>query len=155
MQKHGGVGGFPGAEAISADAFWAVENEILIPAALEGQIHKGNAPSINSKIIVEGANGPTTPEADDILSQKGIIIVPDVLANAGGVTVSYFEWVQNSSSFYWTVEEVNARLEKIMSTAYENVSNTAKQHQVTLRTAAFITACTRILEARELRGLFP
>lgn len=155
VQKHGGVGGFPGAEAISADAFWAVENEILIPAALEGQIHKGNAPSINSKIIVEGANGPTTPEADDILSQKGVMIVPDVLANAGGVTVSYFEWVQNSSSFYWTVEEVNARLEKIMSTAYETVSNTAKQHQVTLRTAAFITACTRILEARELRGLFP
>ena len=93
------------------------------------------------------------PDADDILTQKGIVIVPDVLANAGGVTVSYFEWVQNSSSFYWTVEEINQRLEKIMLDAYHSISATASEHSVSLRTAAFITACTRLLEARELRGI--
>ena len=105
--------------------------------------------------MVEGANGPTTPEADDILTSKGVVIVPDVLANAGGVTVSYFEWVQNSSSFYWSVEEINQRLEKIMLDAYHALTATAAEHDVSLRTAAFITARTRSREARQLRGLFP
>jgi glutamate dehydrogenase (NAD(P)+) len=154
--KHtGGVGGAANTTAIAADEFWAIETDILIPAALEGQITKRNAHAIRARIIVEGANGPTTPEADDILSNKGTIIVPDVLANAGGVTVSYFEWVQNASSFYWSVEEINQRLEKIMLDAYQALTATAKQHEVSLRTAAFITACTRILAARELRGLYP
>src|SRR5690554_3503009 len=155
VKQTGGVGGAANTTAIAAEAFWAIETDILIPAALEGQITKSNADVIGARIIVEGANGPTTPQADDILNSKGIVIVPDVLANAGGVTVSYFEWVQNSSSFYWSVEEINQRLEKIMLDAYKAHTATAAEHEVSLRTAAFITACTRILEARELRGLYP
>ena len=155
VTTHGGVAGKPNVQSLSDEEFWAVESDILIPAALEGQINKTNANQINTRIIVEGANGPTTPEADDILTSKGVTIVPDVLANAGGVTVSYFEWVQNSASFYWSEEEINQRLETIMDNAYSAVSATAAEHQVTLRTAAFITACTRILQVRELRGLYP
>ena len=155
VSTHGGVSGKPNVQSLSNEEFWAVESDILIPAALEGQINKSNANQINTRIIVEGANGPTTPEADDILTNKGVTIVPDVLANAGGVTVSYFEWVQNSANFYWSEEEINQRLETIMDNAYNAVSATAIEHQVTLRTAAFITACTRILQVRELRGLYP
>lgn len=155
VEETGGVAGFTSAEIISATDFWALETELLIPAALEGQLNASNANSIRARIVVEGANGPTTPEADDILTANGTIIVPDVLANAGGVTVSYFEWVQNFSSFFWTEPEINARLEHMMRAAYAGISGTAKKHDVSMRTAAFITACTRILEAREVRGLYP
>lgn len=155
VEQTGGVGGAANTTALAADEFWAVETDILIPAALEGQLTKHNAAAVRARIIVEGANGPTTPEADDILNTRGVVVVPDVLANAGGVTVSYFEWVQNSSNFYWSVEEINQRLEKIMSDAYNSLTSTAQEHQVSLRTAAFITACSRILETRELRGLYP
>ncbi|MBF6618310.1 MAG: Glu/Leu/Phe/Val dehydrogenase [Candidimonas sp.] len=155
VEEHGGVAGAPDADTISPAEFWALETELLIPAALEGQLNEDNANSIRAKIVIEGANGPTTPEADDILRSNGTLIVPDVLANAGGVTVSYFEWVQDFSSFYWTETEINHRLEAMMRAAYTSVSAVAKEHKVSHRTAAFITACTRILEAREVRGLYP
>jgi glutamate dehydrogenase (NAD(P)+) len=155
VSQHGGVGGYGNAQAIDPADFWKLETEFLIPAALESQITAANADGIRAKIVVEGANGPTTPEADDILASKGTLVVPDVLANAGGVTVSYFEWVQDFSSFFWTEEEINHRLERIMRDAYASVSQLSREHKVTLRTAAFIVACTRILQARQVRGLYP
>ncbi|MBS3020703.1 Glutamate dehydrogenase [Comamonas sp. PE63] len=151
----GGVGGFAGAEAMDAADFWGVDCDILIPAALEGQITKDNAGQIKAKLVIEGANGPTTPEADDILNEKGVLVLPDVIANAGGVTVSYFEWVQDFSSFFWTEDEINARLVRIMQEAFAGVWAVAQEHKVTLRTATFIVACKRILHAREARGLYP
>lgn len=151
----GGVAGFQGGEPIPADDFWSCACDILIPAALEGQVTKVTAPKIKARMVIEGANGPTTPEADDILQDQGVLVVPDVIANAGGVTVSYFEWVQDFSSFFWTEDEINLRLIRIMKGAFGGVWNTAQQHQVSLRTAAYIVACTRILTARDLRGLYP
>jgi len=153
--EQGGVAGFAGGTAIGRDELWGLETEFLIPAALEGQITADNAGDIRARVVVEGANGPTTPEADDILADKGVLVVPDVLANAGGVTVSYFEWVQDFSSFFWSEDEINHRLERIMREAYASVSQVAREHRVTLRTAAFIVACTRILQARQVRGLYP
>jgi glutamate dehydrogenase (NAD(P)+) len=155
VRENGGVAGAPDAQTLSPKEFWSLETEILIPAALEGQITRDNADLIRTRILVEGANGPTTPEADDIISAKGTVIVPDVVANAGGVTVSYFEWVQDFSSFFWTEQEINHRLEAMMRAAYAAVSAVARQHGVSLRTASFIVACTRILEARQVRGLYP
>ncbi len=155
MRDHGGVAGFTGAETLPNDEFWGVECEFLVPAALERQINAGNASSIRAKIVVEGANGPTTPEADDMLRDKGVVVIPDVIANAGGVTVSYFEWVQDFSSFFWSEEEINARLDKIMREAFAVIWNVSEEHKISLRTAAFVVACTRILRAREVRGLYP
>jgi len=155
VAKHGGVSGFEGADVIGKDEFWTIESDILIPAALEGQITEENAPQIRTKIVVEGANGPTTTAADDILHDKGILVIPDVVANAGGVTVSYFEWVQDFSSFFWTEDEINQRLERVMREAFAAVWTVASEHNVSVRTAAFIVACTRILQAREMRGLYP
>lgn len=152
VEEHGGILNAPNTESIAPADFWAVDTDILIPAALEGQINKDNAGNIKAKIIVEGANGPTRPEADDILRERGIRVIPDVLANAGGVTVSYFEWVQNRARYYWSEEEVYERLDLIMSSAYEAVSETAKKHDVTMRTAAFITASRRLLEAHKTLG---
>lgn len=155
VAQTGSVAGFKGAEAMDAADFWATPCDILIPAALEGQITAANAGQIKAKLIVEGANGPTVPAGDDILKDKGVLVVPDVIANAGGVTVSYFEWVQNFSSFFWTETEINERLVRIMKEAFTSVWDVAQQHKVTLRTAAYIVACTRILQARDLRGLYP
>jgi glutamate dehydrogenase (NAD(P)+) len=155
VAQHGGVAGFGGAEPLADDEFWGIESEILIPAALEGQITEQNAARIRTKIIVEGANGPTTPLADDILKENGVLVIPDVIANAGGVTVSYFEWVQDFSSFFWTEEEINQRLERVMREAFASVWQVADEHKVSIRTAAYIVACTRILMAREVRGLYP
>ena len=155
VAKTGGVAGFKGGEPIKPAEFWGTKCDIMIPAALEGQVTKDNAGKIKARMLIEGANGPTTPEADDILNDKGVLVVPDVIANAGGVTVSYFEWVQDFSSFFWSEDEINARLVKIMKDAFAGVWHTAQQHQVSLRTATFIVACTRILHARDLRGLYP
>lgn len=155
VQQTGGVAGFAGAEPMADDAFWGVACDILIPAALESQITKDNAGRIQAKLVIEGANGPTTPEADDILHDKGVLVLPDVIANAGGVTVSYFEWVQDFSSFFWTEDEINARLVRIMKEAFAGVWHVAQENKVSLRTATFIVACKRILHAREMRGLYP
>ncbi|MDZ7864870.1 Glu/Leu/Phe/Val dehydrogenase [Acidovorax sp.] len=155
VKIRGGVGDFAGAEAMKPEEFWGVDCEILIPAALEGQITEHNAGQIKAKLVIEGANGPTTPEADDILHDKGVLVLPDVIANAGGVTVSYFEWVQDFSSFFWSEDEINARLVRIMQDAFAGVWQVAQEHKVSLRTATFIVACQRILHAREMRGLYP
>ncbi|WP_459618656.1 Glu/Leu/Phe/Val family dehydrogenase [Bordetella sp. 2513F-2] len=155
VSSRGGVGGFSAGEAMDPAAFWELETDFLIPAALENQINLANASKVRAKVVVEGANGPTTPEADDILRDQGVYVVPDVLANAGGVTVSYFEWVQDFSSFFWSEDEINQRLERLMREAYAAVAQVSREQKVSLRTAAFIVACTRILQARQVRGLYP
>jgi glutamate dehydrogenase (NAD(P)+) len=155
VERHGGVRNFSQAESIADAEFWGTPCDILIPAALENQITKNNASRIQAKLVIEGANGPTTIEADDILRDKGVLVLPDVIANAGGVTVSYFEWVQDFSSFFWSEDEINARLVRIMRDALEAVWQVASEHKVSLRTATFIVACKRILHAREMRGLYP
>ena len=155
VAAHGSVAGFEEAQVIANDAFWDVPCDILIPAALEQQITAANAGRITARLIIEGANGPTTTAADDILESRNIMVLPDVIANAGGVTVSYFEWVQDFSSFFWSEDEINARLVRIMKEAFAGVWQVAQDNKVSLRTATFIVACKRILHARELRGLYP
>jgi glutamate dehydrogenase/leucine dehydrogenase len=143
---------FPGVEVITADELLGLDCEVLIPAALGGLIHAGNAERIQAKAVIEGANGPTTPAADAILHDKGIFVVPDVLANAGGVVVSYFEWVQNLQHFRWTEDEVNQRLGTIMSRAYREVAARSVADAVPLRTAAFEVGIERVVEAARTRG---
>ena len=155
LKATGKITGLEGTEEITRDEFWSVDCDVMVPAALEKQITLANAGQIKAKLIVEGANGPTIPAADDLLAEKGITVVPDVLANAGGVTVSYFEWVQDFSSFFWTEEEINNRLDRIMQDAFRSLWDVKEQHGVTLRTAVYIVSCTRVLEARALRGLYP
>ena len=155
VQANGSVTGFTDAEAIASEKFWDVACDIMIPAALEQQITAENAGRIKARMVIEGANGPTTPAADDILQERNILVLPDVIANAGGVTVSYFEWVQDFSSFFWDEDEINARLVKIMKNAFAAVWAVAQDQKVSLRTATFIVACKRILHTRELRGLYP
>ena len=154
-KEKGSLAGFKGAEKISNDDFWKTKCDFLIPAALEGQIDEKRAKIIDTKIIVEGANGPTTFNATKILIDRGIKIIPDVIANAGGVTVSYFEWVQDFSSFFWDETEINNKLEKIMIQSYRGVSELAKRKNISLRMATFIIACKRVLGARAMRGLYP
>ncbi len=155
VTKFGSVAGFEAASSIPNDQFWDVDCDILIPAALEQQITEANAGRIKARMVIEGANGPTTPEADDILHERHVLVLPDVIANAGGVTVSYFEWVQDFSSFFWSEDEINARLVRIMKDAFATVWQVSEDHKVSLRTATFIVACKRILHARQLRGLYP
>ena len=155
VANHGTVAGFAQAEVLQPDEFWGVNCDILIPAALEQQITEANAGRIKARLVIEGANGPTTPAADDILQSRNIMVLPDVIANAGGVTVSYFEWVQDFSSFFWSEDEINARLDRILKDAFTGIWDVAQENRVSLRTATFIVACKRILHARELRGLYP
>jgi glutamate dehydrogenase (NAD(P)+) len=140
---------------IDNEAFWDVDCEILIPAALENQITATRANRIKARLVLEGANGPTGRAADDVLAERNILVVPDVICNAGGVTVSYFEWVQDFSSFFWTEDEINVRLDKIMVGALKRIWDTADLHKISLRTATFAVACERILIARQERGLYP
>ncbi|WP_336777978.1 Glu/Leu/Phe/Val family dehydrogenase [Pantoea sp. USHLN256] len=155
QQQKGGIAGFSGATAISHEAFWEQGYDILIPAALEGQITADRARKLVCRLVLEGANGPTLPAADDILRERNIIVVPDVICNAGGVTVSYFEWVQDFSSFFWSEDEINARLDRIMEQALLAVWQKSQEISATLRTAAYAVACERILTARKERGLYP
>jgi glutamate dehydrogenase (NAD(P)+) len=155
VEKNRTVEGFDGADSISNEDLLELECDILIPAALENQITRANADKIKAKMVAEAANGPTTPEADKILESKGIVVIPDVLCNAGGVTVSYFEWVQGLYSFFWDEAMVNSQLERIMVGAYNDVHETAKKYKVDMRTGAQILAVGRVAEATNLRGLFP
>lgn len=131
-----------------------LECDILVPAAMEDQITDANAGNIKAKLIVEGANGPTSANADKILNDKGIIVVPDILANAGGVTVSYFEWVQNRMGYFWTEERVNRRADRVMKSAFDVVFDTGKKHVVSLRTAAYIVAIDKVATTQKFRGVF-
>jgi glutamate dehydrogenase (NAD(P)+) len=155
VRRDGAIGEFRGAERLDDERFWDVDCDVLIPAALEGQITADRARRIKAKLVLEGANGPTVPAADDILGERGILVVPDVICNAGGVTVSYFEWVQDFSSFFWSEDEINLRLDKIMVDALKKIWDTADRHKISLRTATFAVACERILMARQERGLYP
>jgi glutamate dehydrogenase (NAD(P)+) len=154
--EHATVQGFPGAQPIANDELLTLESDVLVPAALEGQLHEGNADQIRAKLIVEGANGPTTAEADQILRARGIPVVPDIMANSGGVVVSYFEWVQDRYGYFWTAAEVNQRLEEKMTQAYAALRAAIDRYDLVndLRTAAYTVAMQRILEARRLRGLY-
>lgn len=153
--RTGSVEGFDGTEQLEPKEILEISCDILIPAALENQITTTNVDEIKAKIVVEGANGPTTLEADQILFDKGVIVVPDILANAGGVTVSYFEWVQGLQSFFWSEREVNCKLRDIMVGAFEKIYDTSKKHDVDMRTGAYIVAVERVAKAIKIRGLFP
>ncbi len=146
---------YPHGERIEGGEVLTIPCDVLIPAALENQINGSNADKISTRLIVEGANGPTTTDADRILRSKGITIVPDILANAGGVTVSYFEWVQGLQSFFWSEKEIFERLERIMTSAFEDCWAMAERKDVDMRTAASILAIARVAEATELRGIYP
>ena len=152
VNQHEGVKGFPGGEAFANTEIIGWDADVLVPAALEGAIHKDNAADVKASIIVEGANGPTTPEADEILNQGDVLIIPDILANAGGVTVSYFEWAQNIQRFQWELERVRAELEKKMSRAYTSVRAMARERHTDMRTAAFALAIQRVGRAAVSRG---
>lgn len=151
-KEHKTVKGFPGSRDITTKELYALPVDVIIPAALENSLTADIAPNVKAKIIAEAANGPTTPEADEILNSKGIMVIPDILASAGGVTVSYFEWVQNLQNFYWTAEEVNQRLEKIMVNAFEEVYAMHEAKKVSMREAAFLVAVKRVADAMRLRG---
>jgi glutamate dehydrogenase (NAD(P)+) len=151
----GGIHRFEDAETVTNEELLELDCDILIPAAISAQIHKDNADNIKAKLIVEGANGPTTPEADQILSDKGVLVVPDILANAGGVVASYFEWVQDLQNFFWEEDEVNERLAKIMRRAYAHVHHTMMHHKTDMRTAAMINGVERVAMATIKRGIFP
>lgn len=154
-EKNGSVEGFPEAKAISGEEILETECTILIPAALENQITQKNASRISAKIVAEAANGPTTPQADEILFKNKILLIPDILANGGGVTVSYFEWLQNLRREYWTESDVNERLDKNISKAFADVYNTHEKHGVNMRKASTLLAIEKVAEATRIRGLWP
>jgi len=155
VRRTGSVVDFPGSEPLTNEEILAVDCDVLVPAAMQGQITGANAGLVRARMVVEGANGPTTPEADTILGSRGILLVPDVLANAGGVTVSYFEWVQDIQSYFWSEAQVNARLSRILKRAFEEVWAAAETHRVDLRTAAYIVGVARVAEATITRGIYP
>jgi glutamate dehydrogenase (NAD(P)+) len=154
-QETGSVVGTPRTRGLSNDELLELECDILIPAALEGVIDERNAPRVRARIIAEAANGPTSPEADDLFRERGVVVIPDILCNAGGVTVSYFEWVQDREEFFWSIDEINARLRRIMVRAFDDVQRTAVEHDIDLRLAAYMLAVSRVAEATLTRGFYP
>ncbi len=154
-ERAGTVVGMPGTSRISNDDLLTLKCDILVPAALENVITLNNVDQIKAKIVAEAANGPTTPHADEVLARRGILLIPDILANAGGVTVSYFEWVQDLQSFFWPVEEVNAKLESVMRRAFLEVHESMRKHRTQMRTGAYVLAVGRVADATLVRGLFP
>ncbi|WP_214321982.1 Glu/Leu/Phe/Val family dehydrogenase [Nonomuraea sediminis] len=155
VAESGGVYGYRHADALSHDELFELDVDVLVPAALEGVITAENAPRIKARLIVEGANGPTTPEADEILAANGTVIVPDILANAGGVIVSYLEWVQNMQAYSWSAAEVEMKLRDLMEGAYGEVRSLATDRALTLRQAAHVIGVGRVAEAHQMRGLYP
>ncbi|GAC1463897.1 MAG: Glu/Leu/Phe/Val dehydrogenase [Chloroflexota bacterium] len=155
VEEHGALVGFPHADRVTNAELLELPVTVLIPAALENQITESNAGSIQARIITEGANGPTTPEADDILNENGVFLVPDVLANAGGVTVSYFEWVQDLQNFFWSEKEINQRLAEIMRDSFQRVLASQQRHEVDLRLAAYIVAVQTVADASNARSIYP
>ncbi|MEE8468025.1 MAG: glutamate dehydrogenase, partial [Planctomycetota bacterium] len=154
LQETGRLEGYAEAEHLPNEEQLELDCDLLVPAATENQITSANADRIKAQLIVEGANGPTTAVASQILEDRGVIVVPDILANAGGVTVSYFEWVQDRMGFFWTEEIVNSRLEQIMVDSFRDVAETAGNHKVCMRTAAYIVAIDRVATVYRMRGLF-
>ncbi len=148
------LAGYPEAQEISNHELLTLDVDVLVPAAKEDQITSANAPDVKARIIAEGANGPTTPAADRILDEKGVLVVPDILANAGGVTVSYFEWVQDRQGYFWSIERVNKRLDRMMKTAFNNVFVASEEYGVPLRTASYVLAIDKVASALKLRGIY-
>jgi glutamate dehydrogenase (NAD(P)+) len=156
QRRHtGGVANFAGARAVTNTELLELAVDMLVPAALENQITARNAGRIQASVIIEGANGPTTPDADLILERRGIVVVPDILANAGGVTVSYFEWVQDLQSFFWEEGEINKQLERILRRAFAQMCEQADLHHVSLRLGAYLVAVKRVADATAVRGIYP
>ncbi len=153
-KNNGTLEGFPSADKITNDELLQMECDVLIPAAKEDQISKNNAPKINARIISEGANGPVTANADSILEDKGIMVIPDILANAGGVTVSYFEWVQDRQGYFWTEERVNRRLNRMMRNAFDNLFEVSENHNITLRQAAYVFGIDKVASTLRMRGIY-
>ncbi len=154
-QETGSLVGAPRTRPISNAELLEVDCDILVPAALEGVLTEANAGHVRARMVAEAANGPTTPEADDILHERGVFVIPDMLCNAGGVTVSYFEWVQDREEFFWTIDEINARLRRVMVRAFEDVHRTSVEHAVDMRLAAYLLAVSRVAEATLTRGIYP
>jgi glutamate dehydrogenase (NAD(P)+) len=153
-QQHRTIDGFPGGEKLDGGKIFGLDVDVFVPAALENQITMENAPSIRAKIVAEGANGPTTPDAHKHLHERGVFVIPDILANSGGVTTSYFEWVQDRHGYFWTEEEVNQRLEHKMMEAFDDVLGMALRYKTDLRTAAYIVAINRVATVTKLRGMY-
>jgi glutamate dehydrogenase (NAD(P)+) len=153
-KQHRTIDGFPGGEPFDNESLFRLELDVLVPAALENQITMENAPEIRAKIISEGANGPTTPDAHRHLHERGIFVIPDILANAGGVTTSYFEWVQDRHGYFWEEDEVNRRLEAKMCEAFRDVLQTSLKYKTDMRTAAYIVAINRVATVTKMRGMY-
>ena len=154
VKEHKTIDGFPGGDPLDNQQLWGLEVDVLIPAALENQITMENAPRIRAKVVTEGANGPTTPDAHHHLHGRGVFVIPDILANSGGVTTSYFEWVQDRYGYFWEESEVNTRLEKKMCEAFDDVLQTSLKYKVDLRTAAYIVAIARVGTVTKMRGMY-